>query len=87
MSESSFPSLSALENSSEFVARHIGPDADEQARMLAVIAPGRPGFTRQALIEAVVPRDIARSSPMALPPAVTEADALAELREIGRAHV
>ena len=82
MSELPFPSLSCLENASEFVARHIGPDAAEQARMLAVIAPSQPGFTRQALIEAIVPRDIARSSPMALPPAVTEADALAELRGI-----
>jgi len=70
------PSLAALENSSEFLARHIGiSDADEQ-RMLAAI--GEP--SRAALIESIVPRSIARTSRMAIPDAVTEAAALAELK-------
>ena len=74
--------LASLENTSEFSERHIGPsDADEQ-HMLAVIAPGVPNFTRRALIEAIVPRSIARSHPMVLPEPLTEARALAELREI-----
>ena len=70
------PSLSELENSSEFIARHIGiTDADEQ-HMLGVI--GEP--SRAALIANIVPRSIARTSRMAIPDAVTEADALAELK-------
>jgi glycine dehydrogenase len=80
--------LASLENTSEFAARHIGPcEADEQ-HMLAVIAPEVPNFTRRALIEAIVPRSIARSHPMVLPEPLTEARALAELREIaGRNRV
>ena len=80
--------LASLENTSEFAERHIGPcDADEQ-HMLSVIAPGVPNFTRRALIEAIVPRSIARSHPMVLPEPLTEARALAELREIaGRNRV
>ena len=58
--------LGELENATEFSARHIGPhDADEQ-HMLRTIAPGLPNFTRRALIEAIVPRAIARSQPMQL---------------------
>ena len=70
------PSLAELENSSEFIARHIGiTDADEQL-MLSVI--GEPN--RAALIDSIVPRSIARSTRMAIPDAVTEAAALAELK-------
>ena len=76
------PPLADLEDSAGFVARHIGPDAADQARMLAVIAPGQPGFSRRALIDAVVPRSIARARPMDLPAALGEAQALAELRAI-----
>jgi glycine dehydrogenase len=64
---------------SEFRARHIGPSADDERRMLEAIAPG---LTRRALIEAIVPRAIARERPMALPTAASEAEALAELRAI-----
>ncbi|MEP7058087.1 MAG: glycine dehydrogenase (aminomethyl-transferring), partial [Caldimonas sp.] len=70
--------LAALEDHAEFVARHIGIDADDERRMLATIGAS----SRAALIEAVVPRAIARSAPMALPPAAGEAEALAELRRI-----
>jgi glycine dehydrogenase len=70
--------LAQLENPSEFVARHIGPDAADEAAMLAAI--GVP--SRRALIDAVVPRAIARAAPMALPAAVTEAQALAEMKAI-----
>ncbi|HJV68091.1 aminomethyl-transferring glycine dehydrogenase, partial [Ideonella sp.] len=70
--------LDALENHGEFVARHIGPEGAEEARMLSVIGAA----SRQALIDAIVPRSIARSTPMALPPAATEAEALAELRAV-----
>ena len=71
-----------LEDRSEFVARHIGPNADDERHMLAVIAAGQPALSRRALIETIVPRSIARSQPMALPAALTEAQALAELKTL-----
>ena len=70
--------LDALENANEFQARHIGPDADDERHMLSVIGAA----SRRALIEAVVPRSIARSQGMALPAPAGEAAALAELRAI-----
>ena len=72
------PTLASLENASEFVARHIGLGPDDERQMLAVIGEA----SRQALIDSIVPRSIARATPMALPPAVTEAGALAELKAI-----
>ncbi len=68
--------LDELENSSEFIARHIGITPADEARMLAAI--GEP--TRRALIDSIVPRSIARTRPMQLPPPATEAAALAELK-------
>ncbi len=76
------PPLADLEDSTGFVARHIGPDAADQQRMLALIGAGRPGFTRRTLIDAIVPRSIARSRPMDLPAPLSEAQALDELRAI-----
>ena len=79
------PPLADLENDSEFVARHIGPDDADQAHMLGVISRGGAGsvpFTRRALIEAIVPRSIARAGAMDLPAPLAEAQALAELRTI-----
>ncbi len=70
--------LAELENASEFIARHIGIASDDEARMLAVVG----STSRQELVAGIVPRSIARSTPMQLPPAVTEAAALAELRAI-----
>jgi glycine dehydrogenase len=70
--------LGELENAAEFAARHIGPYADDEKHMLSIIGAA----SRRALIEAIVPRAIARSKPMDLPAPVTEAQALAELKEI-----
>ena len=75
MLQSAHQPLCELENPQEFVARHIGPDAADEAQMLSVIGAA----SRRALIEALVPRSIARATPMQLPAAVTEAQALAEL--------
>ena len=72
---SSLPSLSQLENATEFQARHLGPWDAEQAQMLNVIGVA----SRQALVEAIVPPTIRRSAPMNLPAALSEAQALAEL--------
>ena len=44
--------LAELENAGEFVARHIGIDADDEAHMLSVIGAA----SRRALIEQIVPR-------------------------------
>ena len=70
--------LSDLENAIEFRARHLGPDAQDEAKMLSVIGAA----SRRALIEAVVPRSIARGQVMDLPAPVTEAQALAELHAV-----
>jgi glycine dehydrogenase len=71
-------SLAELENSAEFIARHIGVDAADEALMLKVVG----ATSRRELIDGIVPRSIARSSRMAIPAAVTEAAALAELKAI-----
>jgi glycine dehydrogenase len=70
--------LNDLENPSEFVARHIGIDDEAEAHMLSVVGAA----SRRALIEAIVPRSIARSAGMVLPAPVTEAAALAEMKAI-----
>ncbi len=70
--------LAELENASEFAPRHIGPDADDERHMLSVIGAA----SRRALIDAIVPRSIARSQPMDLPAAVGEAQALAEMKAL-----
>ena len=70
--------LIELENAAEFIARHIGVQADDECRMLSIIGAA----SRRALIEAIVPRSIARSQPMALPAVLSEAQALAELKRI-----
>jgi glycine dehydrogenase len=72
------PPLAELENPGEFIARHIGPTDDDEARMLAAV--GAP--SRAALIERIVPASIARPQPMQLPPPASEAQALAELKGI-----
>lgn len=72
------PSLASLQNPGEFIARHIGLTPADEQKMLGVI--GQP--SRQALMDAIVPPAIVRSAPMALPPAASEADALAELKGI-----
>ena len=70
--------LRELENAAEFVARHVGIQPDDERHMLSVIGAA----SRRALIEAIVPRSIARGAAMALPEPLGEADALAEMRRI-----
>jgi glycine dehydrogenase len=72
--------LSELENPQEFIARHIGLSAADEAHMLAAIGQS----SRRALIEAVVPRSIARSTHMSIEPGVGEAQALAELKALAQ---
>ncbi|MBK5206115.1 MAG: aminomethyl-transferring glycine dehydrogenase, partial [Polaromonas sp.] len=70
--------LGALENPSEFIARHIGLDEADEAHMLSVVGAA----SRRALIAGIVPRSIARSSAMVIPSPVTEAAALKQLKAI-----
>lgn len=72
----STPTLLELENTSEFRARHIGIDAQDETHMLKAVGAA----SRDALIDAIVPRSIARGKPMDLPAPATEAQALAELK-------
>jgi glycine dehydrogenase len=72
--------LDQLENASEFIARHIGISEADEAHMLSVIGEA----SRRALIDSIVPRSIARSVGMQLPPAITEAAALAELKSLAQ---
>jgi glycine dehydrogenase len=76
--------LTELEHHEEFIGRHIGPDAAEQAAMLAAI--GQPSL--QAMTDAIVPASIKLAAGLALPPAITEEAALDKLRTIaGRNQV
>ncbi|MEZ5717451.1 MAG: aminomethyl-transferring glycine dehydrogenase [Burkholderiaceae bacterium] len=70
--------LGALENAAEFLPRHIGIDAADEAHMLSVIGEA----SRRALIDSIVPRSIARSRAMDVPAPTSEAAALAELKAI-----
>ncbi|MBU0589837.1 MAG: aminomethyl-transferring glycine dehydrogenase [Gammaproteobacteria bacterium] len=76
MSTTSEQRLCELENPHEFLARHIGVTPADEARMLQAVGAD----SRRELIEGIVPRSIARKSPMNLPAPVTEAAALAELK-------
>ncbi len=71
-------SLGDLEDHGAFQRRHIGPDAADQAAMLATL-----GFdSRQALIDAVVPKAIRRKRAMDVGEPRSEAEALTHLRAI-----
>ena len=72
------PTLDDLENATEFRARHIGPDAADEARMLSTIGAA----SREALMATIEPPANRRPAPMALPAPRTGAQALAELKAI-----
>ena len=72
------PSLHDLEQHDAFIDRHIGPDDHEIAHMLKAI-----GYdSLDALVDAIVPATIRQKNPLALPPAITETEALAKIRAI-----
>ena len=70
--------LGELEDSHEFVARHIGVSEADQALMLQAVG----AESRRALMARIVPTSIARRSTMAIPAPLSEAAALDELRAI-----
>ncbi|HMH90557.1 MAG TPA: glycine dehydrogenase (aminomethyl-transferring), partial [Streptosporangiaceae bacterium] len=61
-----------------FADRHIGPAAAQQQQMLDAIGYG----SLDELTAAALPARIATSTPLDLPPALSEAQALAELRRL-----
>jgi glycine dehydrogenase len=71
-------SLAELEAGLPFARRHIGPDAEAQAKMLAQVGYG----SLDELTDAAVPGSIRSAGPLGLPAARTEAEALAELRAL-----
>ena len=72
------PRLQSLEAHDAFLARHIGTNEAAQREMLEAL-----GFSSRAeLIDAIVPPAIRRRDPLALPPPLGEAEALAKLRGI-----
>jgi glycine dehydrogenase len=76
-------SLTELEGTDEFIARHIGPMPAEQDVMLEAIGAA----SLDALISETVPASILLDAPLDLPGAVTERAALARLREVAAENV
>ncbi|RSM58868.1 glycine dehydrogenase (aminomethyl-transferring) [Amycolatopsis sp. WAC 01376] len=72
-------SLAALESGTPFADRHIGPGAEELARILDVVGVA----SLDELGERAVPASLRESAtPLELPPPATETGALAELRAL-----
>jgi len=72
------PSLSELKSEAPFRTRHIGPDPDEQQRMLDVV--GYAGIAD--LIDAAVPKSIRTFEDLSVPAAATEPEVIAALRDL-----
>jgi glycine dehydrogenase len=67
----------------DFSRRHIGPGADEQTEMLALL-----GYeSLDQLAEATVPAQIRLQRPLKLPPALSEHEALEAIRQIASKNV
>ncbi|WP_329742970.1 aminomethyl-transferring glycine dehydrogenase [Dyella sp. A6] len=72
------PSLRELEQHDAFVARHIGPNDAEITDMLHAIGHD----SLDAMTDAIVPGKIKSPAPLALPPSMTEVEALARIRAV-----
>ena len=68
--------LADLQNSAEFIARHIGPSPEDQQQMLSQLGCN----SLQELTAQVVPKAIAMEESLDIVDGCTEAQALAELR-------
>ena len=69
---------SAFAHPDTFARRHIGPQADETAAMLQTLGHD----SLDAMIDALVPADIRLTAPLDIPPALSEFDALRQLKAI-----
>ena len=81
MPDSALP-LSKLEQTDDFVTRHIGPRDDEVSDMLQQIGVA----SIDQLIETAVPESILDTSALELPASRTESNVLAELRDMADAN-
>ena len=72
------PSLSELENKQEFIARHIGPDAEQQQQMLEVIGAD----SLEDMTKKIVPESILLKQGLSIGESRSEVDALAHLRSM-----
>jgi glycine dehydrogenase len=80
MSQNHTPSLRELEHHHAFIERHIGPNDAEIAQMLQLVGHA----SLEAMTDAIVPGQIKSQAPLALPPSITEEEALAKIRTIAR---
>ena len=78
MSNPAAKTLSQLANHQEFIQRHIGPDANETAAMLAELNVS----SVEQLIDQTIPADIRLPEPLAIGDSRTEADALSYLKAV-----
>lgn len=67
----------------EFASRHIGPRGHDVATMLSTLGYG----SLDELVDTAVPADIRQESALDLPPALSETEALAHLRELASKNV
>ncbi|NEN76391.1 aminomethyl-transferring glycine dehydrogenase [Pelistega sp. NLN82] len=72
-----------IDQTEEFVGRHIGPNAEEQAHMLKTIGVN----SLDELVDEIVPNNIRLKEELALEESRTEPDVLSELREIASENV
>ncbi len=79
-SKTATPSLRELEHHSAFVERHIGPNDAEIEHMLQAIGHE----SLDSMTNAIVPSRIKSPTPLALPEAIDEVEALARIRTIAR---
>jgi glycine cleavage system P protein (glycine dehydrogenase) len=66
-----------------FADRHIGPDAEDQRRMLDAVGYG----SVEELMDAAIPESIRWSGTLNVPPAGTETEVLAQLRALAERNV
>jgi glycine dehydrogenase len=71
-------SIHTLSHADAFIQRHIGPNHSQQKQMLAALAVD----DLASLITQTVPASILQTTPLALAPAISEEDALNELKTI-----
>ena len=76
-------SLNTLFNHDEFIARHIGPNAADQAAVLSEIG----ATSLEDLVAQTIPDNIRFKQKLPLPDAVSEVEALAKLRQIADKNV
>lgn len=76
-------SLSELEQSEDFVSRHLGPRDNEIAEMLSAIEME----SMDKLIDAAVPSTIRDTTPLEMPASRTESDVLDELRRMASKNI